>query len=210
MASDGHRPVLVARRKSDSLYLPSPRQTADHRAHRRPAVGGQGAIRQPVEHGPVPGLDWSADRGLVGTYMVSQSEVTSLELWPTANPDADKPDRVLVPSPTRGLWQAEVSPDGRWLSFSLSDVIARHAELCVAPAGGSASRAAGGESPLIMSGPTSRDGRRTAGRSISSHGGPRRTSTCGQSGSTQNGARRLTHPSRSLISIPRVWLSRLK
>jgi Tol biopolymer transport system component len=61
--------------------------------------------------------DWSSDRGLIGTYMVSQSDVTSLVLWPMANPDADKPDRVLISKPETGLWQAGVSPNGRWLSF---------------------------------------------------------------------------------------------
>jgi Tol biopolymer transport system component len=61
--------------------------------------------------------DWSSDRGLIGTYMVSQSDVTSLVLWPMANPDADKPDRVLISKPDTSLVQARVSPNGRWLSF---------------------------------------------------------------------------------------------
>ena len=61
--------------------------------------------------------DWSSDRGLVGTYMVSQSEVTPLAVWPMANPEADKPDRVLISKPDTGFWQAQVSPNGRWLSF---------------------------------------------------------------------------------------------
>ena len=62
-------------------------------------------------------FDWSAERGLVGTYVTSQSEVTSLAVWPMANPEADKPDRVLISKPDTGFWQAHVSPNGRWLSF---------------------------------------------------------------------------------------------
>jgi Tol biopolymer transport system component len=62
-------------------------------------------------------FDWSPHRGLVGSYWHSQSEVASLVVWPSNNPDADKPDKVVISSPKTGFWQAQVSPDGRWVSF---------------------------------------------------------------------------------------------
>ncbi len=62
---------------------------------------------------------WSAERGLLGSYVASYPEgEASLALWPTTNPDADKPDRVLMSRPKTSFWQGTFSPNGRWLSFS--------------------------------------------------------------------------------------------
>jgi eukaryotic-like serine/threonine-protein kinase len=61
--------------------------------------------------------DWRADRGLVGSHGPYPADTVSLALWPTENPEADKPDRVLTSKPKAGLWQARFSPNGRWLSF---------------------------------------------------------------------------------------------
>jgi Tol biopolymer transport system component len=61
--------------------------------------------------------DWHAERGLVGSYGPYPGDTVSLALWPTGNPEADKPDRVLTSKPKTGLWQARFSPNGRWLSF---------------------------------------------------------------------------------------------
>lgn len=72
---------------------------------------------------------WSAERGLLGTYPGSDS--ASLVLWPTSNPDADTPDRVLMSKPKVGFWQGMFSPNGRWLSFVVAG------EIGVAPADGS-------------------------------------------------------------------------
>ncbi len=41
----------------------------------------------------------------------------SLAIWPTANPEADKTERVLISKPNTGFWQGQFSPNGRWLSF---------------------------------------------------------------------------------------------
>ncbi|MBK5296731.1 MAG: PD40 domain-containing protein, partial [Vicinamibacteria bacterium] len=41
---------------------------------------------------------WSAERGLVGTYG-DGADGYVLALWPTTNPDADKPERVLISKP---------------------------------------------------------------------------------------------------------------
>ena len=77
--------------------------------------------------------DWSAQHGLIGTY-----KETSLALWATTNPDADKPDRVLISQPQTGHWQARYSPNGRWLSFlTIRTDRPSNTELVVAPADGS-------------------------------------------------------------------------
>ena len=52
--------------------------------------------------------DWSAERGLLGTYENRASGDSSLAFWPTTNPDADKPERVLISKPKTGFWQREV------------------------------------------------------------------------------------------------------
>ncbi len=85
-------------------------------------------------------FDWSAERGLVGSYVTSRPEDASLALWPTTNPDADKPDRVLISQPKVGFWQAQFSPNGRWLSFVAlrnERPSAHRFEIVVAPADGS-------------------------------------------------------------------------
>ncbi len=76
---------------------------------------------------------WSAERGLLGTYMDSypNSASASLVLWPTTNPDADKPERVLMSKLNEWFWQGTFSPNGRWLSFQTD------AGIGVAPADGS-------------------------------------------------------------------------
>ena len=50
--------------------------------------------------------DWRAEQGLVGSYGPYPGDTVSLALWPTGNPEADKPDRVLTSKPKTGLWQA--------------------------------------------------------------------------------------------------------
>jgi hypothetical protein len=49
-------PMLVARRKGDCVHLLSRGQAAAHREGGRSAVGGPGALRQPVEHERVHGF----------------------------------------------------------------------------------------------------------------------------------------------------------
>ena len=76
--------------------------------------------------------DWS-ERGLLGTYMASYpSDVATLALWPTTNPDADQPERVLMARPNTHFWQGTFSPNGRWLSFAVDG-----RRIGVAPADGS-------------------------------------------------------------------------
>jgi hypothetical protein len=58
--------------------------------------------------------DWSAGQGLLGTYGPFPGD-SSLALWPTTSPDADKPDTVLVSKPTTSFWQARFSPNSPWL-----------------------------------------------------------------------------------------------
>ena len=83
-------------------------------------------------------FDWSPHRGLVGSYLDTQTEVASLVVWPSTNPDADKPDQVLVSSPKTGFWQAQVSPNGRWVSFvAIREARPGVLEMGVAPADGS-------------------------------------------------------------------------
>jgi Tol biopolymer transport system component len=61
---------------------------------------------------------WSAERGLLGTYSTSfPVGDDALALWPTTNPDADKPDRVLMSKLNASFWQGMFSPNGRWVSF---------------------------------------------------------------------------------------------
>lgn len=58
-----------------------------------------------------------------------------MALWPTTNPDADKPERVLISKPKTGYWQPRFSPNGRWLSFLV--IGSGPNEIVVAPADGS-------------------------------------------------------------------------
>jgi Tol biopolymer transport system component len=80
-------------------------------------LGGKESFISPWSTQVFGDFDWSPHRGLVGSYRDTRSEVASLVVWPSNNPDADKPDKVLISSPKTGFWQAQVSPNGRWVSF---------------------------------------------------------------------------------------------
>ena len=113
MATDALLPVLVARWKDDCVPLPSTRQAS--RSTARVAVrqlgGKERFISRWVADVFFPS-DWSAERGLLGSYeAVSCVRHAPLALWPTTNPDADKPERVLISKPKTGLWQGRFSPE---------------------------------------------------------------------------------------------------
>jgi len=61
--------------------------------------------------------DWRAELGLLGTYENVASRESPLVVWPMTNPDADKPERVLISKAKTGLWRGKFSPNGQWLSF---------------------------------------------------------------------------------------------
>jgi Tol biopolymer transport system component len=106
----------------------------------RPLDGKERFISRWTENWFAPS-DWSAQHGLIGTYAATglgAYAATGLVLWPTTNPDADKPERVLPSQPQTGHWQAKYSPNGRWLSLlTIKSDRPGNPELVVAPADGS-------------------------------------------------------------------------
>ena len=66
---------------------------------------------------------------------------TDIALWPTTNPKATRPERVLLRSPKGAqLWCPVLSPNSRWLLFTLllsgEDRVGLSLELTVAPTAG--------------------------------------------------------------------------
>jgi serine/threonine protein kinase/Tol biopolymer transport system component len=63
--------------------------------------------------------DWLPDgSALLGSYMSPLSTPAVLAFWPTASP-ASKPLRVALAVADTSLWQARMSPDGRWIACVL-------------------------------------------------------------------------------------------
>ncbi len=67
--------------------------------------------------------DWTRDGGAVlGLFVLagSGSQPTSVALWSTSNPKAEQPERILLSSPAGAqIWCATLSPDARWVLFTL-------------------------------------------------------------------------------------------
>jgi Tol biopolymer transport system component len=81
---------------------------------------------------------WNSD-GLLGTRLPSSlAGDAALVFWSLDNLNAAEPDRVVASIPGAGLWQATLSPNGRWVSFVVSRAQQPGAsELMIAPAHGS-------------------------------------------------------------------------
>ena len=64
---------------------------------------------------------WTPDaRHIVGSYVSPVLKGTAkVVLWPVA-PSNDASPRIVLEDPTKDLWQASVSPDGRWVAFVAS------------------------------------------------------------------------------------------
>jgi Tol biopolymer transport system component len=139
---------LVAPNAVDPCWSPDGKAIAYHyaREDRQPPtgrvavrqLGGQERFISRWSTNVFMDFDWSAEPGLVGTYLVFPfAGETSLALWPTTKPDADKPERVLISKPKTGLWQGHFSPNGRWLSFVAIRIDRPSTlEIAVAPADG--------------------------------------------------------------------------
>jgi Tol biopolymer transport system component len=77
---------------------------------------------------------WTRDGYLLGLHFVDGSQ---LALWPTTQPDASEPVRVIASHPQGQLWQPTYAPNERWLSFILQrDGVPDGVEMYVAPAQG--------------------------------------------------------------------------
>ena len=77
---------------------------------------------------------WTRDGYLLGLYGGDRSQ---LALWPTTQPDASEPARVIASHPQGSLWQPLYAPNERWLSFLLQrDDVSEGIEMYVAPADG--------------------------------------------------------------------------
>ncbi len=152
------------------------------------------------------------ERGSLGSYGPYPGETVSLALWPTTNPEADKPDRVVTLETESGSLAGEhFSPNGRWAEFCRYDrrISPVPLEIGVTPADTSLPERVDPDRSRSPLGRTNRDGRPMAGLSISSHAIRRRTSTSGASDSSPNAARRLASPSRSpTFDTSEAWSSR--
>ena len=89
--------------------------------------------------------DWTADgNAVIGTFLAQPrlgGAPTDIALWPTTNPKATRPERVLLRSPKGAqLWCPVLSPNSRWLLFTLlrsgQDRVGLSLELTVAPTAG--------------------------------------------------------------------------
>jgi hypothetical protein len=91
----------------------------------------------------IPG-GWSADsRSILSNfwrYRKGHAAVARLPL--TAAPTAERAAQVLVSSTENWLWQADESPDGRWVCYQqMPKLEGRYSALFVVPAAGGAARA---------------------------------------------------------------------
>ena len=112
--------LLVARRKGDCLLLFPLGQGPAWGGRRRAAAGRRrSAFLGRWRHESVRWTsDWSAEQGLFGSLISNlQSGVRRWRCGRQTNPDADKPVRVLIPTPTWAFGKRGYSPNGRWLSF---------------------------------------------------------------------------------------------
>jgi eukaryotic-like serine/threonine-protein kinase len=105
----------------------------------RPLEGGERAIGRTLEDRRFLPTQWTQPGPLLGVYITPGPllEVSKVALWPTTRADTAEPDRVLAEHPTGWLWQPQLSPNERWLTFLLQ----RHdrqdtMEMFVAPADG--------------------------------------------------------------------------
>ena len=119
------------------------------------------------------------EAGVVASWTGSSSIPFAVTLWPVTGA-ADKPARTLLADSRASLWQAQFSPNGRWVSF-LAERPAepgRGGQIFVAPAGG-APRAQWLGLATDHESPDSHAGRSTVERCTSFRGARRRFSTSG-------------------------------
>ena len=87
--------------------------------------------------------DWTPDSNAVlGVFLLRElgNPPTSVALWPTSNPRAEQPERILLSSPAGAqLWNPTFSPDARWILFTVhrrgQNNVEKSLELVVARAG---------------------------------------------------------------------------
>jgi eukaryotic-like serine/threonine-protein kinase len=107
----------------------------------RSLEGGERAIGRTREDRQFLPTQWTKAGPLLGSYIhTTPSPVlytSKVALWPTRRGDTAEPERVLAEHPTGPLWQPQLSPNERWLTF----ILQRHAgqdtvEMLIAPADG--------------------------------------------------------------------------
>jgi Tol biopolymer transport system component/DNA-binding winged helix-turn-helix (wHTH) protein len=87
---------------------------------------------------------WTPGGSVLGTFMspVRFGGPTSIVLWPGSNPKAVQPERTLMSSPADAqLWAHGLSPNGRWILFTVLRFNPTSIEPMVAPADGAAQAA---------------------------------------------------------------------
>jgi Tol biopolymer transport system component len=63
-----------------------------------------------------PGVSGDGHSMLVSAYAIQAADATPLWLWSLAGL-SQKPEKVVIDRPRTHIWQPQLSPDGRWLTF---------------------------------------------------------------------------------------------
>jgi len=84
--------------------------------------------------------DWTPDdSAILGTQQsATNTGPARLVLWPASGPPVTKPLQVLIEDPNVRVWQAQYSPDGRWIAFVAELTDRGRADMLAMPASGAA------------------------------------------------------------------------
>ena len=140
--------------------------------------------------------DWTPDSNAVlGVFLLRElgKPPTSVALWPTSNPRAEQPERILLSSPAGAQIGTRVLSRCSLDSLYCASARSEHVENLWSSLSRGPGRLQnnGSVSPRTTNGPTSRGGDPTVRRSFSFRRDRPRILICGQLNSIPNGASRL-------------------
>jgi eukaryotic-like serine/threonine-protein kinase len=123
------------------MYIRREKQPFETASAYRP-LGGTERYLTPWTSEFVFGLsDWMPDgRAMLGAYQsppLSGGAGSMIALWPTGNPKAMRPERILTSAPEDSqMWGPRLSPNGRWMNFTVLKLRDNRVETMVAPSSG--------------------------------------------------------------------------
>lgn len=123
------------------MYIRRDRQPLELAAAYRPLGGVERFLTSWSSEVMFGAAAWTPGKSAIGTFMspFRLGGPTSIVLWPGSNPKAVRPERTLMSSPDDAqLWaQGQgLSPNGRWILFTVLRFHPTSIEPMVAPAGG--------------------------------------------------------------------------